>query len=125
VSLEAKKFAPSSSCTASVSMICTPRTSLKVPVLVAIGCNAPMHLITDTTVTIRCAADPSHDHLLAREPGIPRIIADLGGEPILEHLAQKLPSLYGVAASFFITAMFRDRPSLVLPRAGPPGHPSV
>ena len=42
VNLEARKDAPSSSCTANVSMICTLRTSLNGPVLAAIGCKAPM-----------------------------------------------------------------------------------
>jgi hypothetical protein len=28
----------------------------------------------------------------------------------MQHLLQKLPSLYGVAASFFIAAMFLDQP---------------
>jgi hypothetical protein len=41
------------------------------------------------------------------EPG-PRTIADLRGDPILEHILQKPRSLNGVAASFFY-AKYRPR----------------
>jgi len=40
------------------------------------------------------------------EPGIPRSIADLGAQPTLNRLLQLLPNVYGVATSFFVTAMF-------------------
>ena len=44
--------------------------------------------------------------LLFVEPGIPRSIVDLGAQPTLNRLLELLPNVYGVATSFFVTAMF-------------------
>jgi len=44
--------------------------------------------------------------LLFVEPGIPRTIADLGAQVNPIRLLQLLPNVYGVATSFFVTAMF-------------------
>jgi len=40
------------------------------------------------------------------EPGIPRSIADLGAQPTPNRLLELVPNVYGVATSFFVTAMF-------------------
>ncbi len=41
---------------------------------------------------------------LGVEPGLPRTATDLGAEPVLGDILQKVPSVYGVADGFFVTA---------------------